>query len=67
MKALEVAMELRKGTPSIELNPQTGRRAGGGLQTDENTLVVGVWMLQPGEDLVVARRLREVLGKAAGA
>jgi L-seryl-tRNA(Ser) seleniumtransferase len=66
MKALEVAAELRKGTPSIELNPQTGRRPGAGLKTDENTLVVGVWMLQPGEDLVVARRLREVLGKAAG-
>jgi L-seryl-tRNA(Ser) seleniumtransferase len=66
MKALEVASELRKGTPSIELNPQTGRRPGAGLNTDENTIVVGVWMLQPGEDQIVARRLREVLGKAAG-
>ncbi len=27
--------------------------------------VVGVWMLEPGEDLTVARRLREVLEKSA--
>jgi L-seryl-tRNA(Ser) seleniumtransferase len=64
MSAIEIAAELRKGTPSIELNPQTGRRAGAGLASDENTIVVGVWMLQPGEDLIVARRIREVLGKA---
>ena len=31
------------------------------------TIIVGVWMLQPGEDLVVARRLREVLREAARA
>jgi L-seryl-tRNA(Ser) seleniumtransferase len=62
----EVASELRKGTPSIELNPATGKKAGG-LPSDENTIVVGVWMLEPGEELTVARRLREVLGKAANA
>jgi hypothetical protein len=28
---------------------------------------VGVWMLQPGEDLIVAKRLHEVLSKAAKA
>jgi L-seryl-tRNA(Ser) seleniumtransferase len=60
----EVMVELRKGTPSIELNPQTGKKPGAGLPTDESTIVVGVWMLEPGEDLIVARRLREVLGKA---
>jgi hypothetical protein len=38
-----------------------------GLPSDENTIVVGVWMLEPGEELTVARRLREVLGKAAAA
>ncbi|HVO98913.1 MAG TPA: aminotransferase class V-fold PLP-dependent enzyme [Bryobacteraceae bacterium] len=64
---LDVAAELRKGTPSIELNPMTGRKAGAGLTCDENTIVVGVWMLEPGEDLVVARRLKEVLSKAASA
>jgi L-seryl-tRNA(Ser) seleniumtransferase len=60
-----VMAELRKGTPSIELNPTTGRRHAGGLPTDENTIVVGVWMLQPGEEDIVARRLSEVLAKAA--
>jgi L-seryl-tRNA(Ser) seleniumtransferase len=65
MKGLEIAGELRKGTPSVELNPQTGRRPAAGLNSDENTLVVGVWMLQPGEDLIVARRIKEVISKAS--
>ncbi|HTU47564.1 MAG TPA: aminotransferase class V-fold PLP-dependent enzyme [Bryobacteraceae bacterium] len=65
---LQVAGELRKGTPAIELNPSTGRREGSkGIESDENTIVVGVWMLQPGEDTIVARRLREVLSKAVQA
>ena len=59
----EVMAELRRGTPSIELNPMTGKKSGAGLPCDENTIVVGVWMLEPGEDLIVARRLKEVLGK----
>ncbi|MEP6534045.1 MAG: selenocysteine synthase [Bryobacteraceae bacterium] len=65
----DVMQELRKGTPSIELNPSTGSRRGGsaGLPGGANTIVVGVWMLQPGEDLIVARRLHEVLSKAAKA
>src|SRR3954468_22863830 len=62
----DVMVELRKGTPSIELNPSTGRTspASAGIITDANTIVVGVWMLQPGEELIVGRRLKEVLGKA---
>jgi L-seryl-tRNA(Ser) seleniumtransferase len=60
----DVAKELRKGSPSIELNPLTGAKQGGGLTNDEKTIVVGVWMLQPGEELVVARRLKEVLTKS---
>ncbi len=60
--ALEVKDKLSKGQPRIELNPATGSGlSGAGLAKDPNTIVVGVWMLQPGEDLVVARRLREVL------
>ncbi|HMC58641.1 MAG TPA: hypothetical protein VKJ01_05570, partial [Candidatus Solibacter sp.] len=62
---LDVAAELRRGNPSIELHPGTGRKPAAGLLTDENTIVVGVWMLEPGEDLIVARRLHEVLAKAA--
>lgn len=67
IRALDVMMELRKGTPSIELNPNTGRKSTQGLSSDENTIVVGVWMLEPGEDAIVARRLKEVLAKSAGA
>jgi L-seryl-tRNA(Ser) seleniumtransferase len=62
----DVMAELRRGTPSIELCPATGQKNSGGLPTNENTIVVGVWMLEPGEDAIVARRLREVLAKAAG-
>ena len=60
-----VMAELRRGNPSIELCPATGRVRQGGLPSDENTIVVGVWMLQPGEEAIVAERLREVLSKAA--
>ena len=61
----EVAKQLREGNPSIELNPSTGRREGSaGLHSDENTIVVGVWMLEPGEDAIVARRLHQVLTSA---
>ncbi len=64
----EVAEKLREGTPRIQLNPATGGGpASKGLEGGPNTIVVGVWMLQPGEDLVVARRLREVLMEAARA
>jgi uncharacterized pyridoxal phosphate-dependent enzyme len=65
----EVMTELRKGSPSIELNPSTGRNspASAGMTTDANTIVVGVWMLQPGEEVIVGRRLKEVLGKAVRA
>ncbi len=69
IQARDVMVELRKGTPSIELNPSTGSRRGAssGIPADPNMIVVGVWMLEPGEDLIVARRLREVLSKAAKA
>jgi len=61
----EVAKQLRAGTPSIELNPATGStEASAGIPKDANKIVVGVWMLEPGEDVIVARRLREVLTQA---
>jgi L-seryl-tRNA(Ser) seleniumtransferase len=57
--------KLREGKPRIELNPATGGgAASAGLANGEFTIVVGVWMLQPGEDRIVARRLREVLRAA---
>ncbi len=62
----DVMAELRRGNPSIELNPSTGRATGAsaGIPANVNTIVVGVWMLQEGEDAIVARRLREVLAAA---
>ena len=47
----QVVKAMLAGDPSI------------GLRTDDKGLFVGVWMMQPGEDTVVARRLREVLEK----
>jgi L-seryl-tRNA(Ser) seleniumtransferase len=62
----EVRKQLHAGTPSIELNPATGTtEASAGIPNDPNKIVVGVWMLEPGEDLIVARRLHEVLSQAA--
>jgi L-seryl-tRNA(Ser) seleniumtransferase len=46
----EVRKQLREGKPSIETTP-----------ADANLLVMTVWMMQPGEAEVVARRLRAVL------
>jgi D-glucosaminate-6-phosphate ammonia-lyase len=48
--AAEAVMRLREGEPSIELRP--GAKDG---------LEVAVWMLQPGEAQIVAKRIREVL------
>ncbi|HYM13748.1 MAG TPA: selenocysteine synthase, partial [Bryobacterales bacterium] len=51
----EAVRRLREGEPSIELR-----------SSPPDCLEVGVWMLQPGEAPVVARRIREVLQGAAG-
>jgi L-seryl-tRNA(Ser) seleniumtransferase len=48
----EISKQLREGTPSIGVRPG-----------DE--LLIGVWMMQPGDDVVVARRLKAVLTKKA--
>ncbi len=50
----EVVKRLREGEPSIEVVP-------GGREQ----LVVGVWMLEPGQDRIVARRIREILRSAS--
>jgi L-seryl-tRNA(Ser) seleniumtransferase len=68
VSALDVAAQLREGTPSIELHPATGHRnMSAGAASDEKTIVVGVWMLAPGEDMIVGRRLRDVLSKSRAA
>lgn len=67
--AQDIQERLRQGTPSIELNPATGKENGlmKGLPGGPGVLVVGVWMMLPGEDSIVARRLREVLSMASAA
>jgi L-seryl-tRNA(Ser) seleniumtransferase len=49
----DVVKTLREGEPSIA------------TRAENETIVVGVWMMRPGEDKIVARRLREVLEKKA--
>jgi len=61
----QIVEALRTGKPSIELNPNTGQKPNQGIPADANTLVVGVWMLQPGEDAIVGQRVRAVLTKKA--
>lgn len=53
LKASEVVRALRDGNPSI------------GTRSEGDSLVIGVWMMKPGEDKIVARRLRDVLEKRA--
>ncbi len=64
----EVMKKMREGKPRIELNPSTGGApASAGLPGGPNTIVVGVWMMQPGEDVIVAKRLQKVLQDALAA
>jgi uncharacterized pyridoxal phosphate-dependent enzyme len=51
--AAAVVKAMKDGEPSIV------------IRNEKEALVVGVWMMQPGEDKVVARRLRQVLEKKA--
>jgi len=44
---------MKDGEPSI------------GIRNEGNALVLGVWMMRPGEEKIVARRLRQVLEKKA--
>ena len=47
--AATVVKALRDGEPSI------------GARSEGNDLVIGVWMMRPGEEKIVARRLRQAL------
>jgi L-seryl-tRNA(Ser) seleniumtransferase len=51
MTAADVVKALRDGEPSI------------GARSERDTIVIGVWMMRPGDDKIVARRLRQVLEK----
>jgi L-seryl-tRNA(Ser) seleniumtransferase len=58
---LAVMKRLRKQSPPIELNPATGTTGRLGPHSNENTVVVGTWMLQPGEAEIVGHALRQTL------
>jgi len=61
----EVQAKLRALDTPIELNPSTGSpQAGNGMPACANALVVGTWMLQPGEAETVGRQIRATLKKA---
>jgi L-seryl-tRNA(Ser) seleniumtransferase len=65
ISAKDVMEKLRTGNPRIELNPGTGGApASAGLPGGPNTIIVGVWMLQPGQDAIVGDRLYDVLHAA---
>ena len=51
--AAAIVQALRDGEPSI------------GTRSENDTIVVGVWMMRPGDEKVVARRLRQVLEQKA--
>ena len=54
-KADHAVKALLDGEPSI------------GTRSEGDAIVVGVWMMRPGEDKVVAKRMREVLEQGAKA
>ena len=53
MTPADAVNRLRAGEPSI------------GARSEGDALVIGVWMMRPGEEKIVVRRLREVLEKRA--
>jgi len=55
MTAADAVKALRDGEPSI------------GTRSEGEALVFGVWMMRPGEDKIVARRLRQVLERKPAA
>jgi len=60
----QVQEHLRSLDVPIELNPSTGStRAGNGMPAGPNSIVVGTWMLLPGEPEIVGRQIRSALMK----
>jgi L-seryl-tRNA(Ser) seleniumtransferase len=49
----QASQKMREGQPSIEVRPGAS-----------DVFEIGVWMLEPGEDEIVGKRLREVLSQA---
>ena len=46
----KMVQKLREGKPSIEVSPGSRQQ-----------LVIGVWMMEPGEDAIVGERIRSIL------
>lgn len=63
----EIAEQLRIGEPSIEVVPQFPGEHAWAANGPQDALNVAVWMLQPGEEEIVGRRLVDVLTAAADA
>ncbi len=60
--ARELRVRLRTATPCIELNPHTGsKRPSQGVPAQPNALVVTTFLLNPGEEYILARQIRKVL------
>jgi L-seryl-tRNA(Ser) seleniumtransferase len=57
----QVQERLRTLRPRIELSPATGTTGRLGPHSNENTIVVATWMMQPGEAEIVGRQLHAVL------
>jgi D-glucosaminate-6-phosphate ammonia-lyase len=52
-----------EGTAAAAVNAMRDGEPSIAIRSEGNGLVVGVWMMQPGEEKIVARRLRQVLEK----
>jgi seryl-tRNA(Sec) selenium transferase len=63
----EVADELGRGKPRIALGANGGRRRGRGRDQESDSNETGIsvtaWMMQPGEDRIVADRIHAVLSQ----
>lgn len=60
--ARELRVRLRTASPCIELNPHTGsQQPSQGVPAQPNALVVTTFLLNPGEEEIVARQIRKVL------
>jgi L-seryl-tRNA(Ser) seleniumtransferase len=54
LSAAQMANQLRDGEPSIEVTPGSRRQ-----------IVIGVWMMEPGDDAIVGERMRQILARTA--
>jgi L-seryl-tRNA(Ser) seleniumtransferase len=52
-----------EGTAAAAVNAMRDGEPSIAIRSEGNALVVGVWMMRPGEEKIVARRLRQVLEK----